>query len=97
MKKLVVNTEGCIGCGACVGIDPEHFDFNEDGLSHAISEENLDSSAIQDAIAACPVQVISLEETEETKDNVVSIKETEEEPKDNVISLKETDSEEKAA
>lgn len=84
MKKLIVNTEGCIGCGACVGIDPEHFDFNEDGLSHVISEENLESTAIQDAIAACPVQVISLEETEE-------------EQKDNVISLEEKENEEKAA
>ena len=84
MKKLIVNTEGCIGCGACVGIDPEHFDFNEDGLSHVISEENLESTAIQDAIAACPVQVISLEEEKE-------------EQKDNVISLEEKENEEKAA
>lgn len=84
MKKLIVNTEGCIGCGACVGIDPEHFDFNEDGLSHVISEENLESTAIQDAIAACPVQVISLEEAKE-------------EQKDNVISLEEKENEEKAA
>lgn len=84
MKKLIVNTEGCIGCGACVGIDPEHFDFNEDGLSHVISEENLESTTIQDAIAACPVQVISLEEAKE-------------EQKDNVISLEEKENEEKAA
>ena len=80
MKKLIVNTEGCIGCGACVGIDPEHFDFNEDGLSCVISEENLESSAVQDAIAACPVQIISLEETqEEQNDKVVSFEESDEE------------------
>lgn len=67
MKKLIVNTEGCIGCGACVGIDDEHFDFNEDNLSYVKSQENLDTVALQDAIAACPVSVISLEsETEET-------------------------------
>ena len=90
MKKLIVNTEGCIGCGACVGIDPEHFDFNEEGLSHVISEENLDSSAIQDAIAACPVQVISLEEVqEEQNDKVISLEEAQEEQNDNVVSLEE--------
>lgn len=61
MKKLIVNTEGCIGCGACVGIDDEHFDFNEDNLSYVKSQENLDTVALQDAIAACPVAVISLE------------------------------------
>lgn len=31
MKKLEVN--GCIGCGMCIGADPEHFEFNSDGLS----------------------------------------------------------------
>ena len=55
MEKIKVLTDQCIGCGACVGIDPEHFDFNEDGLSHVISEENLES----------PVGIISLEESTE--------------------------------
>ncbi len=65
MKKLKVLTDQCIGCGACVGIDPEHFDFNEDGLSKVISEENLQSEAIQDAIESCPVGIISIEEDSE--------------------------------
>lgn len=69
MKKLKVLTENCIGCGACVGIDPEHFDFNEDGLSHVISEENLESENLQNAIESCPVGIISIEEVE---DNVIS-------------------------
>ncbi len=65
MKKIKVLTDQCIGCGACVGIDPEHFDFNEDGLSHVISEENVDSEALKEAIESCPVGIISLEETNE--------------------------------
>lgn len=60
MKKLVLDTDLCIGCGACVGIDPEHFDFNEENLSHVISEENLDTESLRDAIDACPVGIISL-------------------------------------
>ncbi len=66
MKKLVVNTEGCIGCGACVGMDPEHFDFNDNGQSHVINEENIDIEKAQNVIEACPVGVISLEEQEPT-------------------------------
>ena len=65
MEKIKVLTDQCIGCGACVGIDPEHFDFNEDGLSHVISEENLESEALKDAIDSCPVGIISLEESTE--------------------------------
>lgn len=62
MKKLKVNTEGCIGCGACFSIDPEHFTSNDEGLSVVKSEKNIDPDAIQNIIAACPVGVISYEE-----------------------------------
>ena len=65
MKKLKVNTEGCIGCGACVGLDPEHFTFNEDNLSVVKSEENIEEEKITNIVEICPVGVISYEESEE--------------------------------
>ena len=58
MKKIIVDDEKCIGCGACVAIDSEHFDFNEDGLSEAISQENLESENLQNAISSCPVNAL---------------------------------------
>ncbi len=58
MKKLHVNREACIGCGACVAIDPEHFDF-VDEYSDVISEENIESDAAKNAIASCPTNAIS--------------------------------------
>jgi len=64
MKKLKVNTEGCIGCGACVALDPEHFDFNEEGLSTVINEDNIQVEKIKTIIESCPVNVISYEESE---------------------------------
>ena len=42
MKKINVKNDACIGCGACVAIDSEHFAFNDEGLSHPISQENLE-------------------------------------------------------
>jgi len=65
MKKIKVNPEACIGCGACVAIDPEHFEFNDEGLSSVISNENLETDELKNAIASCPVSVIKLEESEE--------------------------------
>jgi len=62
LKKLHVNTEGCIGCGACFAMDPEHFTPNEDGFSTIKSEENIDSEVAQNVVSACPVGVISYEE-----------------------------------
>ncbi len=65
MKKLNVNKEACIGCGACVAIDPEHFDFVNDNYSEVISEENILSEKAQDAISSCPTGAISYVESEE--------------------------------
>lgn len=62
MKKIVLKNEACIGCGACIGIDSEHFEFSDDGYSVIKSQENLESPALSDAIDACPVAIISLED-----------------------------------
>ena len=59
MGKLKVNEEKCIGCGACVAIDPEHFDFNDSGLSSVISEENLESANLTSAMESCPTGAIT--------------------------------------
>lgn len=60
MKKLNVN-ENCIGCGMCVAIDPEHFEI-VDGLSNAVSNDNLESSELDNAISSCPTAAIEVEE-----------------------------------
>lgn len=65
MKKIKVNEEACIGCGACVAIDPDHFAFNDEGLSHPISTENVDSPEVANAIDACPTSAISLTECDD--------------------------------
>ena len=63
MKKLNVNEDACIGCGACISIDPEHFDFNEDGLSEVINNENIDTENTINAIESCPTSAISYVES----------------------------------
>lgn len=66
MKKINVSEEACIGCGACVAIDPEHFAFNDEGLSHSISNENLEGSELSSAIDSCPTSAISIKEEDNT-------------------------------
>lgn len=66
MKKVNVSKDRCIGCGACVAIDPEHFEFDEEGKSSVISNENLESENLVNAIESCPTSAIEMiEETEE--------------------------------
>jgi len=58
---LKVN-ETCIGCGACVAIAPENFDY-EEGVSVVTNETITEST--REAIDACPVGAIEAEETAE--------------------------------
>lgn len=60
---IKVDKTTCIGCGACVAIDPEHFGFDENGLSDVISNEPTTSTA--EAASACPVEAISIEAKKE--------------------------------
>ena len=64
MKKIVINTNQCLCCGSCVGNDNEHFDFNDAGFPEVISNENLDSNALNNAICSCPTEAISIVEEE---------------------------------
>ena len=59
MKKLIVN-ENCIGCGLCQSIDEEHFEI--DGVSKVISQDDIESESVSNAIESCPVSAIEIVE-----------------------------------
>lgn len=65
MKKLILDEEKCIGCGACIALDNKHFDFNDEGLSSVISQDDLESEDLQNAIHSCPVNAIKLADGDE--------------------------------
>lgn len=67
--KLFVNKEACIGCGACVAIDSKHFDFDEDGYSEVISNEDIENNDTANAISSCPTNAISYVSDTETNEN----------------------------
>ncbi len=71
MIKVDENT--CIGCGACMAIAPENFDFNDNGLSQVISQEVTEST--HEAANACPVSAISVSVSEK-KDNIIEFNNT---------------------
>ncbi len=72
----------CIGCGACVAVNPKHWVMNEDGKSDIINgrhredglqeleigEEDLESNKA--AADSCPVNVIHLK-NKETEEKII--------------------------
>ena len=51
MKKVTVNKDLCIGCGACTGIAADVFSFDDDGKAVAGEVAPESEAAVDDAIA----------------------------------------------
>ena len=69
--KAKVN-ENCIGCGSCIAMCEEVFEFNDNGFAEAKDKELTDEEKemVNNIILMCPVEAISVEEEkEEKKDN----------------------------
>ncbi len=64
MKKLEVDQNKCIGCGMCAGMDPDHFEIDDSGLSTVINQDNIENETISQVIEGCPTGAITIEEIE---------------------------------
>ena len=61
--RAFVDRDSCIGCEACVGICPEVFSMDDEGISVEIDGElaaDLVESA-EEAMECCPVSAITVE------------------------------------
>lgn len=71
MKKVVINKDKCLGCGMCVGIESDVFDFDDDGLAKVnndnINDDNKEN--VNNAIDSCPVVAIEVVD-DNNKENV---------------------------
>lgn len=67
--KAKVN-ENCIGCGSCIAICEEVFEFNDNGFAEAKDKELTDEEKemVNNIILMCPVEAISIEEEKEEKE-----------------------------
>ena len=62
--KVKIIKEKCLGCGMCVGINSDVFEFDDDGLAKANNENINDGNTqtVEDAVNSCPVDAIEKEE-----------------------------------
>ena len=65
--KVKVNSDACIGCGACEAICPDYFELNDEGISVAKNEDVKDDikDQVMNAMDTCPTGAI--EEVDEEK------------------------------
>lgn len=65
-RKIIVNEDLCIGCGACAACCPEAFEIGDDFVAKAI-DDNITENVI---IAAenCPTDAIELDLEEKEND-----------------------------
>ena len=54
--------EDCIGCGMCINVCPEVFDFNKDGLSTVIGDADAYPAKVEESAEICPTNAIEIEE-----------------------------------
>ena len=58
--KVKVNSDACIGCGACTAIAPDVFEINDEGISEAmvneVTEDEVDN--VKEVIESCPTGAI---------------------------------------
>ncbi len=54
VKKLKVNKTACTGCGTCIGLNPELFQFDAENKSEVKEGANFDGKNLEEIKAICP-------------------------------------------
>ena len=62
--KISIDTEECIGDGACVDAAPETFALDDDAKAYILENSTDDRAKILEAAETCPVDVIIVEDKE---------------------------------
>jgi len=62
-RRVIIDTDECIGCESCVELCSEVFAFNEDEeKAEVILPEGGPEDCIEEAMGSCPVECIHWEE-----------------------------------
>lgn len=60
--KTTVNKDVCISCGTCIALAPKSFKWDAENKVESINPPGDDAATVKDAVSACPVQCITVEE-----------------------------------
>ena len=57
-KKIIVDQDLCVGCGACASLFPDVFELQDNGKVKVISNDDCDCNGAE---SSCPVGAIKIE------------------------------------
>lgn len=61
MSKIYIDKSSCVGCGYCVGLEPEVFEMSEDGTAEV--KENISTTKTVDELKVlCSFEAIKTED-----------------------------------
>jgi len=64
-KKICIDSETCIGCGACEVTAPEYFELGNEGFAKPKRDfDEADKDIINEAIEGCPANAITLKDND---------------------------------
>lgn len=63
MKKIVVDQNKCIGCGACTLVAPKTFKLGKKGKAEVINQKAGNKKEVKSAIEGCPMMAIGFEKS----------------------------------
>ena len=58
MAKIIIDTDKCIGCGACEAICPDVFKMEDDKA--VVVKQDIDDPSAKEASESCPVDAIEI-------------------------------------
>ncbi len=59
---VIIDRDGCIGCGMCAATCPDVFRLADDGFAEVYNKPDEEHSAlVKEAADNCPVQVIHIQ------------------------------------
>jgi ferredoxin len=62
-KRVVIDSEECVGCQTCVELCPDVFAFNDAAEKAEVTQaEGGPEDCIEEAMSSCPVECIKWEE-----------------------------------
>ena len=61
-KTVIIETDECIGCEACVELCPEVFEFDKEAVKAVVIQPKGGPDCVEEAIETCPVECIHWDE-----------------------------------